>query len=380
MFGKMRGLWFLFSVGPALFVAASTCAAQPSVHKVPESPGLHPLAMYSGGRMLTTPAESASHFGGLDYTYQWPGSYFRAAFEGTEVFFRVVKGDEILHVVVDGRAVGSLVKPEAGVYEVNGLSPGKHQISVLVATESQAGPNTFGGFAIPAGETALSPAPRPRQIELIGDSHTVGYGNLSNTHDCTQDQVWADTDDTRAFGPRVADHYGADYQINAISGRGIVRNYDGFKADTLPQAYPYVLFDKQQKVSDPAWKPQVIVIALGTNDFSTPLHAGERWKNRDDLHADYEATYLRFLQDLRARNPHALLIVWATNMAEGEIEAEAHKVVQEMQQHGDQRIALLLVDGLTFGACNWHPSLSDDQAIADKLMHVIEAERIWTKK
>lgn len=335
--------------------------------------------MSVSGRMLTTPA-SAANFGGLDYTCQWPGSYFRAAFQGTRVYFRIVAGDQILHVIADGRAIASLKKPTPGVYELQGLSPGMHQISILVATESQAAPNTFGGFAIPSSEKALNPPPRRRQIEFIGDSHTVGYGNLSTSHACTRDQVWADTDDTKAFGALTAARYDADYQINAISGRGVVRNYDGFQADTLPQAYPYILFDKKQQYSDPAWTPQVIVIALGTNDFSTPLRAGERWKSRDELHADYEATYLRFLEDLRARHPHALLIVWATDMAQGEIESEAQKVVQQMKRRGDQFIAFIPVDGLTFGACDWHPSLADDQTIAGKLIHVIDAERPWGER
>lgn len=330
--------------------------------------------------METSASQGGPGFGGRDFTYQWPGSYFRAAFRGTRVFFRVVKGDEILHVVVDGQPVGSLVKPAPGAYEVEGLSQARHEVTILVATESQEAPNTFGGFAIPPGEKALAPRPRRRQIEFIGDSHTVGYGNLSTKRECTNDQVWADTDDTKAFGALVAAHYGAEYQVNAISGRGVVRNYDGFQADTLPQAYPYVLFDKKQQYSDPGWKPQVIVVALGTNDFTTALHAGERWKTRDALHADYEATYLRFIDGLRAKHPGALIVVWATDMAQGEIEAEAQKGVQQLKQRGDMRMTFLPVNGLSFTACNFHPSLADDQAIADKLIQVIDAEqRAWQR-
>ncbi len=373
-----RPVWqssFLKLVCAACLTAASVYAAPVTVHKVPTVPALHPLPLAIGGRSLVTPSAGAGNFGGTDYTYQWPGNYFRAAFAGTRVFLRIVNGDEILHIVVDGEAAGKLVKPSVGAYEVEGLRNGKHAISVLVATETQASPNTFGGFAIPAGEQALTAAPRHRQIEFIGDSHTVGYGNLSPTRTCTRDQVWSDTDDTSAFGAIVARHYDADYQINAISGRGVVRNYNGFKADTLPQAYPYVLFDKKQEYNYAAWKPQVLVIALGTNDFSTPLNPGEPWKTRDQLHADFEATYLRFLEQLRAKNRTAYFIVWATDMAGGEIESEAQKVVQQMRQRGDAHITFLPVNGLSFGACDSHPSLADDKLIADKLIHLIDADQ-----
>jgi lysophospholipase L1-like esterase len=280
--------------------------------------------------------------------------------------------------VVDGQSAAPLVKPGEGAYEIEGLSKGPHAVSVLVATESQAAPNTFGGFAIPAGEKARTPEPRHRQIEFIGDSHTVGYGNISATRTCTEDKVWDDTDDTQAFGPITAAHYDADYQVNAISGRGVVRNYNGFKGDTLPQAYPYVLFDKKQKYDDAAWKPQVLVIALGTNDFSTPLNPGEPWKTRDELHADYESTYVKFLQELREKNPKASIIVWATDVANGEIEAEAGKVVQQIKQQGDQHISFLPIDGLSFGACNFHPSLADEKVISDKLVQLIDADtQVW---
>ena len=369
----------LFSaVACVAFLSASGHAAPLEVHKVSTLPALRPLAMSTRGRVLTTPSLSANSFGSEDYTYQWPGSYFRAAFQGTQVYFRIVQGDQILHVIVDGQSTPPLVKPAPGPYQVKGLSSGKHTIAMFVATESQAAPNIFGGFAIPSGEQPLNPPQLRRQIEFIGDSHTVGYGNLSPTTVCTHQQVWADTDDTQAFGPIVARHYDADYQINAISGRGVVRNYGGSPSDTLPQAYPYVLFAKQHSYSDPAWKPQVLVIALGTNDFSTPLHSGEPWQTRDQLYRDYESTYEHFLQQLRASNPHADIIVWATDIGGGEVESEANKVVRQLQQQGDRRITFLPINGLSFGACNSHPTLADDKVIAQQLEGRIDADPpVW---
>jgi lysophospholipase L1-like esterase len=249
-----------------------------------------------------------------------------------------------------------------------------------VITESQAGPTEFDGF-YGSGETKARPiAARSRQIEFIGDSHTVGYGNTSPRRDCTEEEVWSTTDTSQGIAPLVAQGFSADYQVNAISGRGIVRNYNGFAGDTLPAAYPFTLLEHADRYQDPQWHPQVIVISLGTNDFSTPLHDGESWKTRDALHADYEKTYVEFLRQLRAANPDTYFILWATDMADGEIASEVKRVVTAARSSGETKIAYVPVNGLAFTACNYHPSLSDDRQIADVVSAAIRANlRNWEK-
>jgi lysophospholipase L1-like esterase len=310
--------------------------------------------------------------------YQWPGLYFESRFVGRDAYFVTGPGDVILHVLVDGTPAGVLVKPAPGTWQIGGLSEGPHVVRIAAVTESQSGANTFGGFLLPRDSRPLPLPPRERQIEFIGDSHTVGYGNTSPRRECTPDEIWSTTDNSAAFGPKVARHYDADYQVNAISGRGVVRNYAGSPGDPLPVAYPFVLLDHDAPYENAAWRPQVVVIALGTNDFSTPLHPGEKWPTRDALHADYEATYARFLEELRARNPGAYFIVWATGMAEHEIQVEAGKVVELRKARGDARIEFLPVEGLAMTGCDWHPSVADDDAIAAKLIGIIDARRIWS--
>jgi len=368
---KFAALWSL-----ALSLAASAAAAQPSLEAVQAPAGLTPLKMYIGGRVQQT-GDGASSI----YAYQWPGTYFETGFTGQDVYFQIGTGDVILHVKVDGQALPPMVKPASGLYHVAGLAAGNHSVDIQVASESQAGPDHFGGFFGAPGTTAMIQVRNGREIEFIGDSHTVGYGNISATRDCTTDRVWATTDNTQAFGPVTAAHYHADYRINAISGRGIVRNYNGFAADHLPEAYPYLLFDKAIKDSDVSWQPQVVVIALGTNDFSTPLNPTEKWKTRDELHADYEKTYVDFLHSLRARYPGAYFVLWGTDMANGEIEAEERKVVDQVKAGGETRITFLPIDNLTFTGCHAHPSTADDQTISNLLVKTIDQiPGVWQGK
>ncbi len=310
---------------------------------------------------------------GAGIVRQWPGGYMETAVRGGGVLVRVGAGEVALHVLVDGQVVDTLVKPAPGLYRIGGLSDARHVVRVDVASESQAAPTGLGPFYAEPGTVAAPLPRRARQIEFVGDSHTVGYGVMSPTRTCSEADVWATTDTSRGFGAMLARRYGADYQVNAISGRGVVRNYNGFAAPKLPEAYPYVLFDRATQASEPEWHPQVIVAALGTNDFSTPLHAGERWPTRAALHADYEATYLRFLRTLRARDPDALIVLWATDLADGEIAAEEGKVVAAMRAAGDPRIVFVPVTGLAFGGCNAHPSLADQRIIADRIGAAIAA-------
>src|SRR6185312_9349051 len=118
-------------------LAGPVMAAPPLVTSMPSaSADLTALPMHIGGRVLKT-ADG--------YTYQWPGTYFEAAFEGRAVYFKVGQGEQILHVAVDDQPAAPLVKPAPGLYEIGNLPAGRHTVRVEVVTESQAGPDGFGG-------------------------------------------------------------------------------------------------------------------------------------------------------------------------------------------------------------------------------------------
>jgi hypothetical protein len=75
------------------------------------------------------------------------------------------------------------------------------------------------------------------------------------------------------------------------------------------------------------------------------------------------------------------MVVWATDMAEGEIESEVGKVVESFRSAGDKRITFVPIDGLGITGCHWHPSIADDDAIANALMRVIDGNPdTWGEK
>ena len=335
------------------------------------------LPLHIGGRVV------ADGVAPTLYTHQWPGTYFESRFKGTSVTVRLNDSVNKLDISIDGKPVDMETKPGSGGIAFGPLADGEHTIRVEQRTESAYTTAQFIGFFVPEVADVL-PAPQvAREIEFIGDSYTVGYGNTSPKRTCTADDIWATTDTQLAFGPLTAKHYGADYQINAISGRGIVRNYNGGAGEHLPEAYPFDLNLNGTKVStpNPAWQPQIIVIGLGTNDFTTPLHAGEKWATREALHADYEATYVAFIQGLRAKNPGAYFILMATDQVDGEIQSEVKKVVAQVKATGETRVDFVPMNGLSFGGCDWHPTTADDQAVSQTLTAFIDAHpELWQGK
>lgn len=334
------------------------------------------LPLHIGGRVVPVSADDPAQ----GYIHQWPGTYFEARFKGTEVHLRLKDSVNKFNIYVDGQKVATPDRPGEGDIVLGPFSDTEHAIRAEKLTEAAWTSAQFTGFFVSNPANVLpAPHPLPREIEFIGDSYTVGYGNTSRTRDCPGEQVWATTNTQLAFGPLTAKHFNADYRINAISGRGIVRNYNGGDGLHLPQAYPYTVAPQIVETAD--WHPQIIVIGLGTNDFTTPLHGGEVWTTRDELHSDYEQTYVEFVQTLRAQNPQAFFILMATDQANGEIQSEVKKVLAALRAAGESRIDFLPMNGLSFGGCDWHPTTADDAQVATSLIAFIDAKPdLWELK
>ncbi|ADU14160.1 SGNH/GDSL hydrolase family protein [Asticcacaulis excentricus] len=326
------------------------------------------LPLHNGGRSAA-PA----------YTHQWPGAYFETATASKSVTLSFDDSTNIYKLSLNGEVVKVIEKPGQTTVRFDSKSTKAVDVYRLEKiTESQGQTGRFLGFSAdkPAALTA-----RARQIEFIGDSYTVGYGNTSPKRDCTNDEVWATTDTSQAFGPLTAKHYEADYQVNAFSGRGIVRNYNGFIGDPLPKLYPYSLFDGKTAYDATGWQPQIIVIGLGTNDFSTALNPGEKWTTREALQGDYRDTYVAFVRALRAKNPQAQFILMASDGASGEIRAQVAQVAKTLKDTGETRVDTLFFDGLDFGGCHYHPSLADDRKIAGLIQAWIDSHPgVWQGK
>ncbi len=309
--------------------------------------------------------------------FAWPGTSVRARFEGSSIAIELAdSGTNRFEVVVDGEPE-DVLSPSAGegTYVLaDGLGAGEHEVVVTRRTESLFGVSTFRGFS---GATLVPSPGRTRFIELVGDSITAGFGALGASEACGLDPVTEA--ETAAWGALAAEALDADHVAIAYSGKGVYRNGGGDTAETMPVLYERILADDPSSAWPEDYDPDVVVVALGTNDFSLG--------DPGDAFVD---AYVAFAASLRARHPDAWILVAespmlsdvvpAGEMRRTKARAYLEAVVAEREDAGDTRIALVEIaeqlesDGY---GCSMHPSAATHAKMADALEERIRELTGW---
>lgn len=250
------------------------------------------------------------------------------------------------------------------------LAKGQHTIRILKATEAQWNggsptPNfmTFSGFKINPSAAATTtivhtlPAdPLPtRKIEFLGDSITAGYCN-----ECKGPSVVPD--EKQAFGAtwdyQIGQLLHAQVHTAAWSGLGMVHNCCGGNT-TMPSIFSRTLatLNSDNTWDWAQWKPDALVINLGTNDGSTVT----------DPKYHYTETYSELVMQAAEHYGGGLHVFLACGPMSTRYCDPVRSVIKNVTARGvkahflDQRNFL---NG-TFGpACCGHPSIEVDTAMA----------------
>lgn len=188
-------------------------------------------------------------------------NYFNLTIDGVEQEKFTIAGDRSTIVLFDDPA-----------------SAGDHLIRIQKATEAEQGRTTLYTVTTDGQFSAIQERIRRPHIEFYGDSLTCGYGTESKSG---SEPFLPETENCRyAYAALTATHFGADYNLISHSGRGLIRNY----GDSLAVSDPTTTMSGRALRTfdeDPAsawdfanspYRPDAIVITLGTNDFSTQPH------------------------------------------------------------------------------------------------------------
>jgi len=328
------------------------------------------------------PADNANinYYGRVDFSipaqpaFNWSGTTIEAAFSGPSIGVSLTDGNCNYDIEIDG-VRGSAVITQSGVTHytfATGLSNSAHTVRMVQRTENHWNKNIFKGFYLADGNTLLTPPVKPlRKIEFVGDSHLAGYGVESPDQSCTQPEYRTFSNANEGYGRLVSRAFHAQDILLGWSGAGMVRNY-GDTAKKSAQPFPYH-YGQTLGEAGGVWDfaryiPDLVVIALGTNDFSTTPYPDDTM---------YVNGYHKFITTVLGHYPGAEILCVSSHTGRTD-PLIAQVVAAETTSLGHPNIHYgAFPTGLSWTGCDWHPSVQDQALIAKALIGPIMKMTGW---
>jgi len=307
----------------------------------------------------------------------WAGSAISVKFDGSALNVRLKSsGADEFQVVVDGVPTSVLkLTKEAALYKAaSGLTGKEHTVELFKRTEPLVGQVQLLGFQLDKGCKLLPNGSKvTRRIEFVGDSITCGYGNEAAKE---SEHFTAGTENNyQAYGAMTARDLKAEYVAIAWSGKWL------FGDNAIPKLYDLALpNDPQSKWNFAFWKPQAVVVNLGTNDFGPRNPTEQEWQD----------AYKGFIAVLRKNYPECHVFCAVGSMmsdnyppgrkALSTIRQYTTGLVEALKKAGDKRIHYVEFDvqDMKNGiGADWHPSVKTHRLMADRLTAAMKKELGW---
>ena len=310
----------------------------------------------------------------------WSGSGVRTRLDGRRLELEATTWDDdhtaFVCVAVDGAPVTRFaLRPGTHRYDLlGGMEAGvPHEVEIVRDTQPVDCDATRVVFdALWADGTLTAPAPRPRLIEFIGDSLTVGEGTVGPRDAMDWRMLWISN--RFAFPELVSDALDADKRVVALGGWGAYLSYDANPGHALGHIYDKLCGIVPAANVDYDFAAQrradAVVINLGTNDGG----AIDRMEGpeRDAALAALEESAARLLADVRAHNPGAP-ILWAYGMCGDGVAAPLRRAVERRVAAGDATVRYLALDDCAGDVgSRMHPSRSAHRRAAEQIAGALE--------
>ena len=308
-----------------------------------------------------------------DYRMGWPGSGFALRFRGTKLDVTITDdGNGIMDAVINGTHSALILREGTQDYKI--VSSGTESLFEVALTRRTEVFDT-GLFEINdirvMGEVLARNVPK-HKILFIGDSITAGFGVRGNTRDCAYTP--ASNAPLKSYAWLAAEALKAEPQLVAISGRGVVYNYDNNPSPVMPEQIDYAVPDTESVWGHDKFKADAVVVALGTNDWSVIDPGQDR----------FNAAYLALLKDIRSRLPSAH-IVTASGPLLGGAQAGAVRggidyAMGELQDSNISTLDFSLSETQLKWSCSGHPGRDSMVKMANDLSAHISAQTGWKAK
>jgi lysophospholipase L1-like esterase len=324
--------------------------------------------------------EGINYYGRFDFSTparpkcNWSGAIIEASFPGPTIGMRLEYNDAYYDIEIDGvRDTIISTKSAKDFIFRNDLSPQNHTVRIVLRSENHYSAGTFFGLYLANGKVLSTPPERPtRKIEFIGDSYTAGYGIESPSRDCGG-QLQKYTNANLTFAALVTKAFHAQSIILGWSGAGMVRNYgEGGKRSSapFPAHYSQTLGEtgESQNWDFSKWVPELVVICLGTNDYSTTPHPDDSM---------YIGDYHKFISRILGNYPDASLLCVSTGDATFEKNVRT-VVAEEVTARNHPKVYFApYPKAMENTGCDWHPSISDNVNVAEVLIDTIMKKLSW---
>lgn len=282
--------------------------------------------------------------------------------------------------VNDKRVLDEIVTTAEKTYEICSAEK-ETENTVRIIKLSESANSTIGIKNIKVNSIGnIAPtAKKDLTIEFIGDSITCGYGvdDENKSHHFST----ATEDATRAYAYKTAQLLNADYSLVSYSGYGIISGYSGDGKKQTSQLVP-TYYDKfgfsygnynGYNVADVEWDfttlvPDVIVINLGTNDYSYCKADKEKM-------ADFTENYTKFIEQVRKDNPKAYIVCTLGVMGANLFESIETAVADYVATSKDEKVSTLQLaaqDGKDGYAADWHPTEATHTKVATAVSDYIK--------
>ncbi|MFL5319631.1 MAG: SGNH/GDSL hydrolase family protein, partial [Myxococcaceae bacterium] len=316
-------------------------------------------------------------------TFSLAGSTVRVRFSGTKIGVQLREGsgdqgwNNFYDVFIDG-ALAQVLETHDGRGDyvlASGLPNAEHELIFTKRTEPWIGQTQILGLTLDPGATVTKPVVADRRIEFVGDSITVGLGDEGASEACTYSPTFQNHD--ASFAALVAKALDAEHVAMAASGVGVVIDWHGTTETLMGDIYDRALIERAGSKWSFDWKPQAVVVNLGTTDFT----------KGDPGRTAFVAKYVALLRQIRSKYPDAVIFAVLGPMLRDayppgvqSLQLAREYIQQAISDASDSKVQFVELtpdDGSRGFGCDYHPNKATHALVADELVAAMKSRLGW---